>query len=462
VIAWAAVFDGPSTTLPVTDGPDAADPTPTHQKAAPTKSRDESGRQQDTDLPLVIPKLRPLIDSDRLLLDQLPRLALDHGPLAVDTERADGFRYKRLPYLIQMNSPSTGTLLIDPIQLSQSALAQLNQVLADRQWVIHSASQDLVALRLVGLTPHHLFDTELAGRLLNLGHVSLGAMLEKIMQVHLAKDHGHSDWSTRPLPEDWLRYAAGDVDYLIELAANLDQSLRQSGKHDWAAQEFDWALCQPAPAAKPDPWRSTSGIGQVSHRRGLALIKDLWTRRETLAEQLDLSPHLLLTDRMIIALAELVSDAPMTRVRALLTRRDFRQPKLQPYLDHWRKAIDSVEQLPEIDLPPRRGPKRGLLSPNRWEAHHPEAYQRWLQARQATRDLATKIQIPVENLISPKPLQQLAWQPTGPTATQLDDQLAQYCVRSWQRQLVLPVIVKAWANSPRLGPPADDQPVPQR
>ncbi|MDJ0115140.1 ribonuclease D, partial [Rhodococcus erythropolis] len=68
-----------------------------------------------------------------------------------------------------------------------------------------------------GLTPAELFDTELAGRLAGFERVGLAAIVERTLRVELRKGHGAADWSTRPLPDAWLNYAALDVEVLLEL-----------------------------------------------------------------------------------------------------------------------------------------------------------------------------------------------------------------------------------------------------
>jgi ribonuclease D len=106
-------------------------------------------------------------------------------------------------------------------------------------WVVHSASGDLPGLAEVGLVPQRLFDTELAARLLGWPRVGLSAVVARVFGYGLAKEHSAVDWSTRPLPEDWLRYAALDVDLLLELHEYLAAELAEQGKTEWAEQEFE-------------------------------------------------------------------------------------------------------------------------------------------------------------------------------------------------------------------------------
>ena len=147
--------------------------------------------------------------------------------MAVDAERAHGFRYSQRAYLIQLRRAGAGTHLIDPIAFGQPADLSVRSAtaLADAEWVIHAASQDLPCLYEVGLVPRTLFDTELAARLLGYPRVALGTMLEELLGVRLLKEHSAADWSTRPLPSEWLNYAALDVELLVELRDRLAAEL---------------------------------------------------------------------------------------------------------------------------------------------------------------------------------------------------------------------------------------------
>ena len=91
--------------------------------------------------------------------------------------------------------------------------------------MLHAASQDLPCLAEIGYRPRRLFDTELAGRLLGYPRVGLGTLVEEVLGLALEKSHSAADWSTRPLPSEWLLYAALDVEVLVELRDALAQQL---------------------------------------------------------------------------------------------------------------------------------------------------------------------------------------------------------------------------------------------
>ena len=101
----------------------------------------------------------------------------------------------------------------------------------------------------------------------------LEGRIERYLGVGLEKGHSADDWSTRPLPHDWLVYAALDVELLIPLRAALVTVLADEGKTVWAEQEFEAARIAPPPPPRTDPWRRTSGIHSVRSRRQLASIR---------------------------------------------------------------------------------------------------------------------------------------------------------------------------------------------
>ena len=74
------------------------------------------------------------------------------------------------------------------------------------------------------------------------------------MEVSLAKEHSAVDWSQRPLPQDWLNYAALDVELLIELRNQMYAILEESKKLKWAVEEFQSIIDAPAPPPRVDPW----------------------------------------------------------------------------------------------------------------------------------------------------------------------------------------------------------------
>ncbi|MDO9498202.1 MAG: ribonuclease D, partial [Nocardioides sp.] len=159
--------------------------------------------------------LSEVVETEAALQEVCDALAAGTGPVAIDAERASGYRYSNRAYLIQLRREGAGTSLIDPIAFP--SLAPLQEALEGTEWILHAATQDLPCLNEIGLYPTSLFDTELAGRLLGYPRVGLATLVETLLGRRMKKEHSAVDWSIRPLPRAWLEYAALDVEVLVEL-----------------------------------------------------------------------------------------------------------------------------------------------------------------------------------------------------------------------------------------------------
>ncbi len=278
------------------------------------------------------------------------RLAAGTGPVAVDAERASGYRYGQRAYLVQLRRAGAGTVLIDPIACPD--LSGLGAVLGDVEAVLHAASQDLPCLAEIGYQPRELFDTELAGRLLGYPRVALGTMIEEVLGFRLAKEHSAADWSVRPLPAEMLKYAALDVEVLIDLRDALAEQLREQGKAEWARQEFAAIAAAPPPPPRADPWRRTSGIHKVRTRRALAVVRELWQTRDEIARDADLSPRRVLSDQAIVDAARAEAAKPPPTGRPPLERiSGFHARYARKYSDRWVAAVLRARQLDDAELP---------------------------------------------------------------------------------------------------------------
>jgi ribonuclease D len=389
----------------------------------------------------------PQVDvSAAQLIRSVEALAAGHGPVAVDAERAHGFRYSQRAYLLQIRRAGAGTHLIDPVAYGQPAdLSTLGEALAESEWVIHAASQDLSCLAEVGMVPRTLFDTELAARLLNYPRVALGTMLEELLGVRLLKEHSAADWSTRPIPNDWLNYAALDVELLVELRDVLAGELAEAGKDEWAREEFA-ALAAGAGAPPPvreDPWRRTSGMHKVRTRRQLAYVAELWYARDQIAHDEDRAPGRILPD---IAITELAT-APDPGLQAMRQVPGFNRRQARRFDAEWSRAIRTAARLRESELPPMHRPSDGPPPPRIWASKDPRAAKRLAAAREHLTARAEALQLPVENLLTPDHLRRIAWRPPEPaTAESVDAALAGYGARAWQRVQVVPLLVSAFTG----------------
>lgn len=403
-----------------------------------------AGSDQQVPVPLLAPRegLPEVVADEGSLAAGLGRLAAGRGPVALDTERASGYRYSQRAYLLQLRREGSGTLLIDPIACPR--LDGLARTIGGAEWVLHAASQDLPCLGELGLAPDQLFDTELAGRLLNYPKVGLGTLLETILGYTLEKGHSAADWSTRPLPSPWLVYAALDVELLLELRGALENQLREAGKLDWAREEFAALTRLPPPVPRRDPWRRTSGIHRTRNRRQLGYVRELWTARDEIACRRDQAPTRVLPDAAIIDVA---GKEPASR-RDLAALPTFRRGRARRNLDTWWAAAERARQLTDDELPPQSLPYDGPPPARAWSERDPVAAERLRACRAAVSELATAHELPAENLLAPDTVRRLAWEPPvagddTTSATEVGEALREYGARSWQVRLTAGALTEA-------------------
>ena len=390
----------------------------------------------------------PVIDTESNFKDALTQLAQGHGSFAVDAERASGFRYSARAYLIQIKRNNGGLHLIDPIPFGpgHNLFAELNALLNTDEVILHASTQDLPCLRELGINPIYLFDTELAGRIAGLPRVGLGPLLETLMGVCLAKEHSAADWSARPLPQEWLTYAALDVELLVELRDKMFELLDKSKKLEWALEEFASILKAPPAPPRVDPWRRTSGMHKIKRRDQLAIIKELWIARDRVASEQDIAPGKLLNDGAIVELA----------IAASVTKKEF-EKALRPLglrarwlenLPLWLSSISAAVALPEDQWPAMRTNADTLPPIKLWRDKFPEKYAPLSHARAAIELIAQENEIPVENLVTPEHVRRVCWKPpAGATETlsipAVEQALSQLGARQWQINLVGPALASA-------------------
>jgi ribonuclease D len=383
----------------------------------------------------------PVIETPEALQAYCRAVANGSGPVAIDAERASGYRYSQRAYLIQVRRDGAGIGLIDPLFFED--LSALQDAIGTTEWILHAATQDLVCLAEVGLHPHALFDTELAGRLLNLPRVGLATLVEHYFGRTMAKEHSAADWSTRPLPDTWLEYAALDVEVLCELRDLLAVELEEAGKLEWARQEFDALLSFTGPQRREEPWRRTSGMHRARGRRALGIVRSVWETRDAIAQQRDIAPGRILPDASIVELAV----NPPQSAAELKGMRIMRNRGPRRFLDQWMDAVTTALDLPERDLPTGAKPREGLPPPRSWTDKNPAAADRLGRCREVVAKLSAEHNLPSENLISPAVVRALAWAPPEPiSADTMVAALTAEGARPWQVELTAAQLAGALAD----------------
>jgi ribonuclease D len=313
----------------------------------------------------------------------------------------------------------------------------VDEALRGVEWVLHAASQDLPCLAEVCMRPTRMFDTELGARLAGLARVGLGSVVEELLGRTLAKEHSAVDWSVRPLPQDWLRYAALDVEVLVDLRDAVAAMLAEQGKLEWAEQEFQAIVDAPPQPPRVDPWRRTSGTHKLRSRRQLAMLRELWNSRDTLARQRDISPGRILPDSAMISA---VIGNPHT-MDELVALPGFTGPAARRNGKRWLEALAAGRRTREEDLPLHSLPTDAPPPPRAWADRDADAAARLAFARAAIAELSERLSVPAENLMTPDTVRRVLWTP--PADGELEQRLADLRARPWQVELVGPILREA-------------------
>lgn len=365
------------------------------------------------------------------LLEALPGT----DTVAIDAERASGFRYSQRAYLFQIAIRDVGIWLIDTAE--DIDLSGLSLELNKKTWLLHAATQDLPCLAELNLKPSGIIDTELSARLAGCERVGLGSLSESLLELDLAKEHSAADWSKRPLPQEMIDYAALDVDVMFELWDAISALLREQEKLEWALQEFANLVGFSPKPALIEPWRHLPGMIKVKDISKLKIAAALHAKRDQLARDQDIAPGRLIPDRSIVAAA---LAAPTTRSE-LAKNPDFQGRASRSLLSTWWQAIQESQDL-EISAEPL-DKSNGIPNHKSWERRFPDAHKRLERLRPVVQKLASELNLPTENLLTPDYLRRVAFEP-------LDDiagQLRSYGARPWQIGLVTGPILECLNQS---------------
>jgi ribonuclease D len=267
--------------------------------------------------------------------------------LGVDLEADSMYHFREKVCLVQMATPDT-TVVIDPLQGGD--LTVLGPVFADPgiRKIMHGADYDIRSLyRDFRIEINHLFDTELAARFLGLKESGLEAVLRHKFGVQLDKRFQRKDWSRRPLPDDMVAYAAGDVHYLIPLAEHFRAELRAKGRLAWVEEECA-ALTRVRAVGNGDGplYLGFKGAGKL-RPRNLAALEGLLQFRRRVAEEKDRPLFKVLGNNVLLALATEMPTSP----KALEAAGALSAKQIGMFGQGILTALREAEELPDERLP---------------------------------------------------------------------------------------------------------------
>ena len=280
--------------------------------------------------------------------------------LSIDTE-ADGLHHYPVKLcLVQVADDRGRGHLADPLALP--TLAPLAPFFADPNVVkvLHAADNDLSYLkRLYGFTVSNLFDTAIAARFLGVTSLSLDGLLREFLDVDPGPSRQKDDWSRRPLSAAQETYALNDVLHLIPLRERLLEALRAKGRDLWVEEECAAVAAMPAPerVTDPDAYMKLKGAKDLDGR-GLAVLRELATMRETLAVKADRPPFMILGNEVLVALAALKPRDAAT----ILTVKGCTGNVVRRAGEAILAAIERGMAVPDEELPVRRPNPRPRLS----------------------------------------------------------------------------------------------------
>ena len=180
-----------------------------------------------------------IISSSADLKESCSTIQKSEQAIAVDTEFVRQKTFWPKLCLIQV-ATSKEIFLID-VLAEGIDLAPFLKLLKDKKItkVLHAAHQDLeIFYTLMQEVPTNLFDTQIAAMFCGLGE-SLGydKLVAKMLDRKLDKSSQFTNWAQRPLSEKQLKYAARDVENLLQIHRELTEKLSAMGRMSWFEEE---------------------------------------------------------------------------------------------------------------------------------------------------------------------------------------------------------------------------------
>ena len=290
---------------------------------------------------------------------------LDGVPeVAIDTEGDSLHHYPARLSLVQLGAPGGEAWLVDPLAVED--LRPLGAVFGDPRTisVFHAGDNDLVDLkRRHGLPFARVFDTSVAARFLGAPALGLDVLITTYLAVDLPPSRQKDDWSERPLSEAQLRYASADVEHLLPLKARLIEELERVGRLAWVEEECAALAALPVAERVNDPaaYAGLKGARDLNPR-GLAVLRELYELRDTLARRLDRPPFKVFNDDVLVRIS-----VTLPRDRETLGTLPGMTPRVvSRWADELLAAIERGLAVPDDALPVlERRPRPNVPAPVR-------------------------------------------------------------------------------------------------
>lgn len=227
--------------------------------------------------------------------------------MTVDTEFMRETTYWPKLCLIQAATIDHAAI-IDPLSKDLD-LKPFLDLLADEKIlkVFHACRQDMEIFVNLGCMPTPVFDTQVAAMAAGFGdQVAYDALVRQKLKIDIDKGSRFTDWARRPLSEQQLHYALGDVTHLARVYVKLHDRLAKQGRLEWVAHEMilltDPAMYTTSPA---EAWRRLKP--RKTSAKYMAVFAAVAEWRERTAQERDMPRGRILKDEGI---DEIATQAP--------------------------------------------------------------------------------------------------------------------------------------------------------
>jgi ribonuclease D len=295
------------------------------------------------------------VETDAAFQQAMDRLA-GADRIACDMEADSMYHYREKVCLIQLAARGE-VYIIDPFTIAEPA--GFRRLLASPviRKIFHGADYDVRSLYRDFLAEiHNLFDTQIAARFLGIEETGLESVVGRFFNLKLDKKFQKKDWSRRPLPEEMIAYAAGDVTHLLPLAAILEEKLAALGRLSWVEEECE-ILSRVRPMAENDDplFLRFKGAGRL-RPRGLAVLEALLQYRKEVAKAKDRPFFKTFSNASLLALAK----ARPRTLKRLRSGGVLSERQVKMYGEKIVSRIEAAMKLDEDRLPvyPRKRPPR--------------------------------------------------------------------------------------------------------
>jgi len=241
------------------------------------------------------------VDQPDTICDDLTK----YDRLGVDTEFMREKTFFAELCLVQI---ATGENIhcVDP--LAGNPMQAFWEAVMQPTWVLHSGRQDIeVVSQTARCMPKSIFDTQVAAGLLGFApQMGYANLVKELFDVEIPKAHTRANWTRRPLSDDYLHYAAEDVEYLLPACDMLTERLDKQGRLAWA--EEDSALLLNPALYNVDPELAIDRLKGARNLRGKrrAAAARLAAWRETEALRANRPRQWIIKDNVLNELAKVM------------------------------------------------------------------------------------------------------------------------------------------------------------